>query len=152
MKMAKEQFSRNAFAPFGKTTPQRRSLPAAFTLLEIVIVLIVLGILVSIGLPTQVRIAEKARTTDGKTALTSIRHAQMRYYASYSVYADDLAKLDIDADSKYYILSTGLGTEVSCGNATRNLSIEGGILSSPYTLSISADGNLSITPGFEYLL
>jgi len=126
----------------------------AFTLLELIIVIMVLGILASLALPFYIRVAEKTRTTEAKVSLATIRSAQIRYHASHdgTGYAIDLSQLDVELGSKYFILGAGLGTEANCGNATRNTSAEwkGG---TPYTLTIDIDGTLSIDPvEYEYLL
>jgi len=52
-----------------------------FTLLELLIVIVILGILASIALPRYFANLEKAREAEAKSTLNKIREAQMGYYA-----------------------------------------------------------------------
>ncbi len=51
-----------------------------FTLLELIIVIIIIGILMGIALPKFMNVVEKARTAEGRSILGAIRSAQMRFY------------------------------------------------------------------------
>ena len=76
-----------------------------FTLLELIIVIIVIGILASIALPKYGRVAERTRVAEAKSMLSAIRNAQYRYYIQYSMYAtrDNIDSLDIEViDGKYF--------------------------------------------------
>jgi prepilin-type N-terminal cleavage/methylation domain-containing protein len=53
----------------------------AFTLLELLIVIVILGILASIALPRYSANLEKAREAEAKSTLNVIRQAEMGYYA-----------------------------------------------------------------------
>ncbi len=52
-----------------------------FTLLELIIVVIIIGILVGIALPRFMGVAEKARSAEGASILGALRSSQIRYYA-----------------------------------------------------------------------
>lgn len=67
----------------------------AFTLLELIVVVIILGILVSIAIPTFRVSMEKARAAEGIRILGDLRRAQIRYYTQYEVYTEELDSLDI---------------------------------------------------------
>ncbi len=86
-----------------------------FTLLELIIVIIVIGILASIALPRYIRIAEKGRAGEAKNMLSAVRSAQMRYAVQYSSYTNNISLLDINLPAaKYFtIASTGAGSALS---------------------------------------
>ena len=67
-----------------------------FTLLELIIVIIVIGILASIALPRYVKVSERARSAEGTSLLSSLRSSQIRYNAQYATYAGSEGDLDID--------------------------------------------------------
>jgi len=53
-----------------------------FTLLELLIVIVILGILASIALPRYFANLEKAREAEAKSTLNKVREAQMGYFAN----------------------------------------------------------------------
>lgn len=127
-----------------------------FTLLELIIVIIVIGILASIALPRFMRVTEKARTAEAKTALSAIRSAQIRYKAQYGTYAGDINATDMTVDEKYYtytaIAAATDGDLVA--NATRT-GVEFALDSAyaGYSISITGTGVLNISNSdLEYLL
>ena len=119
-----------------------------FTLLELIIVIIVIGILASIALPRYIRIAEKGRAGEAKNMLSAIRSAQMRYAAQYATYAAAVASLDINLPAaKYFtITASGAGSNMSdetivVGTATRTGTDNPSLGS--YVLSITMGGNIT---------
>ena len=86
-----------------------------FTLLELIIVVIVIGILASIALPRYLKVMEKARSTEAKQILGTVRSAQMRYYASHQNYTDNFAALDINITTpQYFEVPTPVGGNGDC--------------------------------------
>lgn len=73
-----------------------------FTLLELIIVVIVIGILASIALPRYIRTAEKGRVAEAKALLGAIRDAQTRYGAQYNNFTTNIALLDVSTQTKYF--------------------------------------------------
>lgn len=79
-----------------------------FTLIEIIVVVIIIGILASIALPKYQKTVEKARLAEAIRLLKHIREAQLIYHTKYSAYAnsiDNLPEVDstnIDNDSRYF--------------------------------------------------
>ena len=68
-----------------------------FSLLEILIVVVILSILASIGLPMYIKSVARSREGEGWSELAAIRFSQLRYYAEYDeVFADRVPKLDIE--------------------------------------------------------
>lgn len=58
----------------------------AFSLLELIVVVAIIGILSAIGIPTYKGYLQKGRDTDAQMALRSISAAQERYKLIYGVY------------------------------------------------------------------
>ena len=69
-----------------------------FTLLELLMVVIIIGILASIALPQYLRTAERTRTAEALQLMVAVRSAEMRYRAQdlAGLYTIALAALDID--------------------------------------------------------
>ena len=73
-----------------------------FTLIELIIVVIILGILAAVGIPQYMKAIEKARGAEGYAGLGYIQQGEKIYYANNEVYlasaalsAADQQKLDI---------------------------------------------------------
>ncbi len=76
-----------------------------FTLIELMIVVAIIGILAAIAIPNFLNYQCKAKQAEAKSTLGSLRTAQEAYYAEYSTYADNTAKLgfSVRGDAKYTI-------------------------------------------------
>lgn len=66
-----------------------------FTLVEILAVVIILGILAAISVPTYTRLIRRSRVADGLNVLELLASAQDKYYVLHGVYATELEKLNI---------------------------------------------------------
>ncbi|MBC8473386.1 MAG: prepilin-type N-terminal cleavage/methylation domain-containing protein [Candidatus Omnitrophica bacterium] len=67
-----------------------------FTLVEVLIVVIIIGILASIAVPQYVTSIEKARSGEAAVNIGSIRTSVDRYWYQNASITDDWAYLDID--------------------------------------------------------
>ena len=69
-----------------------------FTLLELMMVVIIIGILASIALPGYLRAAERARAAEALQVLAAIRSSEIRFRAQDpgGLYQIAMANLDID--------------------------------------------------------
>ena len=70
----------------------------AFTLIELLIVVIIVGILATVALPQYTKVVEKARWTEAASMLGSIRKAALIYYAEHGDYFSDRP-----GTSEYYL-------------------------------------------------
>ncbi len=68
----------------------------AFTLVELIIVVIIIGILAAIAVPQYSKTMERSRIAEASAVLGALRGAQLRYRLENTAYAIDPLKLDID--------------------------------------------------------
>ncbi|MBN1793860.1 MAG: prepilin-type N-terminal cleavage/methylation domain-containing protein [Candidatus Omnitrophica bacterium] len=98
-----------------------------FTLIEVLIVVIILGILASIAVPQYANSIEKAKTGEAKTNLGSILTGEKLYYLEWESYvnATDMsainAILDVDISGRYFAYEVCGATDLGfTAIATRN--------------------------------
>lgn len=82
----------------------RRGSTPGFTLIELVVAILVVGILSAIAYPSYISSIQKSRRGDAIAVLTAITQAQERYRMTHSAYASDTAALNVDVSqiSKHY--------------------------------------------------
>jgi len=75
-----------------------------FTLLELLVVVLIIGILAAIALPQYKLAVEKSRMTEAVTILKIIAAAQDRFYMIHNRYANayEMEKLDIEIQGKTF--------------------------------------------------
>ena len=113
----------------------------AFTLLETIVMVIVMGILGSIAIPQFPTMIENQRAASARTALRSIHMSQRRYFVDHhNVYASNSADLDVDTAAP--------------NGFTRNVSNDPSQLATmtrtgfDYILAINANGTISCTGSY----
>ncbi len=99
-----------------------------FTLVELAIVIVIIGVLASFGVPRFRDAVERSKAGEAMTFLSSVRAAQERYHAREGTYADTLDKLDISIPNPKYF-SVG---EIAPGST--------GDLESSWTLTLTRQG------------
>jgi prepilin-type N-terminal cleavage/methylation domain-containing protein len=109
----------------------------AFTLVELVFAVIIIGILASIALPRFSHTVEKSRITEAVNILATLRDAQELYRQEKGFYSADLDDLDvtINAPANFAIPTVAAADPIA--SIVRNA---GGY---QYTLTIDADGTVS---------
>jgi len=95
-----------------------------FTLIELIIVIIIVGILASVGMAQYGKIVEKGRYTEASSVLGSLRSLQMIYFVENSAYLADPSVLDTTllnatCDATHYfsyscVAGTGTCTATRC--------------------------------------
>ena len=70
-----------------------------FTLIEILIVVIILGILATLSVPQFTRMIKRARMSEAWAGLGAVRTAQSVYWMEKSAYAGAVGDLDCDSSS-----------------------------------------------------
>lgn len=67
-----------------------------FTLIELIIVIVIIGIMASLALPRYQKAIENSRKAEAYTILKAIHGAQMRYAIENDAYTNNPANLDIN--------------------------------------------------------
>lgn len=118
------------------TIREKRENNQGFTIIELLIVIIVIGILSAISLPSFLNQANKARQTEAKTYIGSMNRAQQAAYmeqGSFTVNARELG-LGIAPETTAYIYRIGVGSAAGSSVVNR---------------AIPSDGSFSNVPGSQ---
>jgi type IV pilus assembly protein PilE len=93
---------------------------SGFTLLELMIVVVIVGVLAALALFNYNKYGYRARRADGKEMVMRVASAQERYYTNFNKYADDLTALGFDnktcgtlgaSEKCYYVVTTAKGAD-----------------------------------------
>jgi prepilin-type N-terminal cleavage/methylation domain-containing protein len=83
-----------------------------FTLIELTIVLLLIGILATIAISTYRMMINKARMTQAKTVLSHLTKTEAIYFTEHDVYTDNVILLDFDpVKYPYYDVSVVLDND-----------------------------------------
>ena len=82
-------------------TPRMRT-SKGFTLVELAVVIVIIGVLAAFGVPRYLKSVERSKSAEAFAYLTTIRSAQERYHAQHSIYAQDQWSLDVQSPSPKY--------------------------------------------------
>ena len=124
-----------------------------FTLLELIIVIVILGILASFALPRYFRVAERGRSAEAVSVLGTLRSAQMRARAERGVYQGLCANLDVDiTPPRFFNAPTCIAAADDLVNLVtivrNNAVIPNSIVATEaYTLAINGNGVINCTTG-----
>jgi len=75
---------------------------AGFTLVELAVVVVIIGILAAFGVPKFMNSVERSKAVEAFNYLQTVVSAQERYHARQGVYADSLALLDVGQEAPQY--------------------------------------------------
>ena len=121
-----------------------------FTLIELMIVVLIVGILAAVALPLYSKAVERGRISEAVNMLGTMREAQMRYISDYGTYTNNAALLDIGITStigRYFSFSALSSADPfdsiddDIAYATRNPS-QAGVFQANYVINISENGTL----------
>ncbi|MBI5144842.1 MAG: prepilin-type N-terminal cleavage/methylation domain-containing protein [Candidatus Omnitrophica bacterium] len=124
-----------------------------FTLLELIVVIIILGILATLGFTQYTKMVEKGRTAEAKMILGQLRTAETAYYQEYGAYTDAIDRLAVNVPTGTcigthyfrYGVSAILGTATRCTVSGKTPNFTG----TAYTITLDhATGVWSGTPGY----
>ncbi len=110
-----------------------------FTLVEVLIVVIIIGILAAIGIPQFSASIEKAKGGEARAGLGHIQTGEKVFYAENEYYTNNLSSLDITLTERYwdFTIATPTSTEYTA-TATRS-----GGTRSGQTLTMDEAGTIS---------
>ena len=99
-----------------------------FTLVELAIVIVIIGVLASFGVPRFRDAVERSKAGEALNFLSAIRASQERYHAIFATYSNDIDNLDIVfPDPAYFSVGT-----VAAGSTTD--------LESSWSLTLTREG------------
>ena len=81
---------------FCMTLPSTRKRFHGFSLMEVMIVVVIIGILAALAYPNLEKYLKRARQTEAKTNLSAIYTAQKIYFSLHQSYADDINELELN--------------------------------------------------------
>lgn len=105
----------------------------AFTLTELLVVLVIIGILVLLALPRLMPLISKAKSTEAELQLGHIHTLEKNYFYQHSKYTDNLSDLGYeqeklttqDGSANYRIEIISSGTNVFKARATAVVDFDG---------------------------
>ena len=126
-----------------------------FTLVELAVVVIIIGVLAAFAVPRFRDAVERSKASEAFNYLSSVRASQERYHARNATYATDLSKLDIKlGDPKYFTVGTvSEGTTGSIEDSwTLTLTRSGASAGyGAYTVTFTEEGYDSANSGIQAL-
>jgi type IV pilus assembly protein PilE len=122
-----------------------RRLQNGFTLMELVVVILIIGLLVSLAVPSYKSFIMKSRRTEAKQMLFMAAQRQQQWFTQNNTYTTDMTAsgLNIDATSSngYYTLSIAAGTT---GSITTSYSVSATAVSGSSQAADTACGTFSL--------
>ena len=80
---------------------------AGFTLVELAVVIIIIGVLAAFAVPRFLDSVERSKAAEAFNYMSAVRAAQERYQVRQGTYCDDITKLDIQLPTpKYFTVGT----------------------------------------------
>jgi prepilin-type N-terminal cleavage/methylation domain-containing protein len=84
----------------------------AFTLVELAVVIVIIGVLAAFGVPRFLKAVERSKAGEAFAYLSAVRSAQERYQTRQGTYTTDLTQLDIEqVPPKYFTVGAVTATE-----------------------------------------
>ena len=124
---------------FCMTLPSTRKRYHGFSLMEVMIVVVIIGILAALAYPNLEKYLKRARQTEAKTNLSAIYTAQKIYYTLHQSYADDINELDLSlAQGDLYTFTKEESTSTFKAQAEGNIDDDAALV----TWTIDQDKNL----------
>jgi prepilin-type N-terminal cleavage/methylation domain-containing protein len=78
-----------------------------FTLVELAVVIVIIGVLAAFGVPRFIKSVERSKAAEAFSYLSAVRSAQERYHAREGTYASTIDQIDIKMSApKYFTVGT----------------------------------------------
>ena len=110
----------------------------AFTLIELIIVVVIVGILAMVAIPRYFANIEKARKAESYSTMRSIREAIMGYYAANSLYPSGFPiTVTVDNDAVMVVAQPTSSSFTYAYTATSNITATPGPGACTYSMTVS---------------
>ena len=106
---------------FCMTLPSTRKRFHGFSLMEVMIVVVIIGILAALAYPNLEKYLKRARQTEAKTNLSAIYTAQKIYFTLHQSYAEDINELDLSLAQGLYTYTMEASTSTFKAQAKGNI-------------------------------
>ena len=104
-----------------------------FTLVELAVVIVIIGVLAAFGVPKFLVSVEKSKASEAFNYLSTVQSAQERYLAQNGVYANDVTTLDITLPApQYFDNDTTIFSSANGGHQTWYLTLTRNASTSSY--------------------
>ncbi|MDJ0523409.1 MAG: prepilin-type N-terminal cleavage/methylation domain-containing protein [Planctomycetota bacterium] len=88
--------------------PRTSRTERGFTLVELAVVVVIIGILAAFAVPKFLNSVERSKAAEAYNYLSTIQTAQERFHARQGAYASSLDDLDVDLPGMEYFESSGI--------------------------------------------
>jgi prepilin-type N-terminal cleavage/methylation domain-containing protein len=99
--------------------PNVRKSRWGFTLVELAVVVVIIGVLAAFGVPRFLQAVERSKASEAFAYLSAVRTAQERYLAREGTYAGVITDLDIQSPTPKYF-SVGTITQSTAGTSLQD--------------------------------
>ncbi len=86
---------------------RKRLSQKGFTLVELLIVVAIIGVLSTIGVPTFRKMIQKAKKSEAKVNLGGLYTAEQAFFSEYGLYGSDLNAIGFEVDGQQLIYAVG---------------------------------------------
>ena len=97
-----------------------------FTLVELAVVIVIIGVLAAFGVPQFLKSVERSKAAEAFNYLSAIRSAQERYLAKQGCYADSASSTSLDITQvapKYFDVGSMIAVQVSGGTPSWSMTL-----------------------------
>jgi prepilin-type N-terminal cleavage/methylation domain-containing protein len=113
-----------------------------FTLTELMIVIVIIGILASIGIPRFMAVTTRAKVVEFKPLLQQLYSLEQNHYSESDTYTSDLGLLGFDdPKAKYFAFTVTADSSSFTATATCNADIKGEKGESLRGMKVTVDQN-----------
>ncbi|MBI1953792.1 MAG: type II secretion system protein [Candidatus Omnitrophica bacterium] len=127
----------------------RRNAHKGFTLLELLVVVIIIGVLAAVALPQFGKATERAKQSEALSILGAMRTAEFLYYQEHDSFTTDSAKLSVDvpgdASTEHYFkyeIPTG-GANLTVRATRKKTGGKTPAYTTDYTIDLDKSGNIT---------